>query len=528
MKKTIYAISALLFAVFAQAQEVDTEKINEFISDLKDLRGDHVECMNENFNHFATDESRVMSARLVLPPNIVTFGMRDQKIPLAGISRSDTAFCFVHAVSNDEIGYNLIKGVFDKYYDEDSEDIFGIPLMSCNREDGEEQTLFMDKNNTLLIRDEGEDVELIYVNINLVNCIQSTLRSVAEITDEDYIDVEVFGGIDFGVHVNDRNEFCNYPEGIPADPDRVIAFVQKVNAENIVYLESQVAKARGEEEREELEATLAEFKKEHEENLDDLRMKLNELERPEFVELIPGTDEYFVVIPKVAADLKARMKPYAASGVYNWINNTGFPEGARMGNMDQISCIVTPRDVAMQYVIRNRTRDKWFDDGFTAEYNEKAALEYQGGTPAVLYRFSQNEQGYNDMLRDLGYLFNREPGEKHWGLEVTRQSENNGKRFVQLWGEGGVLVCLFDSPQDKYCHFSVVIGGVDGFTEAVNEYIVGGEKDLAKKCNIIIDSDLSDNSYGIHFTTDDCFYYGKSHKNGVHIDFGYARKFSGL
>ena len=145
-----------------------------------------------------------------------------------------------------------------------------------------------------------------------------------------------------------------------------------------------------------------------------------------------------------------------------------------------------------------------------------------------LPRFSQNELGYNDMLRDLGYLFGLQPGAKHRGLEVTQQVENGGKRFVQLWGEGGVIVSLFDSPQDKYSHFSVVIGGVDGFEKAVDEYLFGGERDFSKKCNIVIDSDLGNNSYGIHFIAEDYLFAGKSHKNGVHIDFGYAKRFKGL
>jgi hypothetical protein len=71
---------------------------------------------------------------------------------------------------------------------------------------------------------------------------------------------------------------------------------------------------------------------------------------------------------------------------------------------------------------------------------------------------------------------------------------------------------------------SIIIGGVSGFEQAVNEYRFGGEKDFAKRCNIVIDSDLRNNSYGIHFVNDEYFYAGKSHKNGVHIDFGYARK----
>ena len=145
--------------------------------------------------------------------------------------------------------------------------------------------------------------------------------------------------------------------------------------------------------------------------------------------------------------------------------------------------------------------------------------------PAVLYSFSQNENGYNEMLREYGDMFRRKLGEKVLGLEVTQQSRNNGKRFVQLWGEGDVLMCVIDVPQEKYCLMSIIVG-VNGFEQAVNEYLFGGEKDFAKKCNIVINNDLRDNSYGIHFTQDEYFYAGKSHKNGVHIDFGFARRFT--
>ena len=525
MKKIILVIATLLVAVTSYAQVVDTDKLQAFIDDAKGLSREHVECQSESFDHYATEESKVTTAQLVFPDNLVTFGMRGETIPLIAFSTSDTTFRFVHLLSDDEIGYALVNGLIDKYYDEESEDIFGIPLIACNREDGEEQLLFLDENNTMLIRDDGDEVEVLYGSFNLMNTLRNTLGSVVEIVDEEYVDVEMFGGMDFGVHVNDVNKFCYSQGRITADPDGLIGFAQNIYTDNVAYLESQMAKAQSEEERDKLAAMAAEFKAEQEANIDNLRTKLNELERPGFIELRPGMGEYFVAIPKVTEELKAMVKPYAASGVYDWINNTGFGQGYGAGHTDQISCIITPRDVAREYVIRNFPRNKWYDEGFTAEYKDMAALEYQGRTPAVLYRFSQNEQGYNDMLRDLGHLFDRELGEKHWGLEVTQQSQNNGKRFVQLWGEGDILMCVIDVPQEKYCLMSIIVG-VNGFEQAVNEYLFGGEKDFAKKCNIIIDNDLSDNSYGIHFTQDEYFYAGRSHKNGVHIDFGFARRFT--
>ena len=527
MKRTIYIIMALLLATNAYAQVVDQEKLQAFIDDAKGLSREHVGCQSESFDHYATEESKVTTAQLVFPDNFVTFGMRGETVPLTAFSTSDTTFRFVHLVSDDEIGYALVNGLIDKYYDEESEDIFGIPLIACNREDGEEQLLFLDENNTMLIRDDGDEVDVLYGSFNLMNTLRNTLGSVVEVFDEEYVDVVMFGGMEFGVHVADMNTSLDNPYSPTADSERILQLARRVYEENAQLLESRLAKAESEEQREEIAEMIAEFKDEQKEAIEELERELGELSRPSFIEIVNGSDEYYIAIPEVPADLKEKMQPYAANGVYDWINRYySFRAGAKTGVTDIISCIITPHDVAREYVIRNLPRNKWFDDGFTAEYKEFAATEYQGGTPAVLYSFSQNENGYNEMLMEYGDLFRLKLGDKVHGLEVTQCSEHNGKRFVQLWGEGGILMCVYDSPADKCCHMSIIVGGVTGFEQAVNEYHFGGEKDFSKKCNIVIDSDLGDNSYGIHFMTDEYFYAGRSHKNGVHIDFGYFKKFT--
>ena len=211
------------------------------------------------------------------------------------------------------------------------------------------------------------------------------------------------------------------------------------------------------------------------------------------------------------------MQPHAAYGVYDWINGLGFGKGAITDDADQKSEIILPEDVARLYAVTYLPQEKWNEEGYSPMLKAIYQKEYQGGTPAVLYRFSKSEVGYKDMLRDLGFLFKLELGDIYRNLKVTQQSERNGKRFVQLYGEGGILMCVLDSPADHYCHMSILVGGSGGFEQAVNEYVIGGEREIATRCNIIINSD----SCGIHFTTDEYFFAGKSHKNGVHIDFRY-------
>ncbi len=517
MKKTIYFILASLFAVNMQAQVVDKEGLQTFINELKALKGEHVKCENQNYN-------------IEFPQELVNFRFNDKDVELASVATSDTTICCVSITSEDRTGYNLVLGVLYKYYDEESEDIFGIPLFACQRVDGEEQIMFMDGSNTLLIMDDNdEEILIAYISYNLNDAIKGVLHNIIDETDEEYVDVEMFGGINFSVNVTDADEFKKSSKNVylpTANGDDIMALVRKIYEDNVLHIEGLLAGAKSVEEQEELAASLDGWKKEQNEHLEDLERELEELDIPSFIEIIPGSDEYYVAIPQVPAHLKLKQKPYAAKGIYDWINSFySFRAGHKFGVTDIVSCIITPQDVAEQCVIRNCPREKWYDDGFTPEYKELAAVEYQGGTPAVLYSFSQNENGYNEMLREYGDLFHRKPGEKVMGLYVTQCSENNGKRFVQLWGEGSVLMCVYDSPDEKYCHMSIIIGGISGFERAVNEYRFGGEKDFAKRYNIVIDSDLGDNSYGIHFTTDEYFYAGKLHKKGVHIDFGYARKF---
>jgi hypothetical protein len=518
MKKTIYIMMALLLATNAYAQVVDQDKLQKFIAELKALNGEHVTCVNENSGS---------NTYLEYPSDFLVLEVNGQNMSVTGLETSDTTFRYVSVMSEDNIGYNLINGVFEKYYDEESEDIFGIPLMACQREDGEQESIFVCEGHTLLVRDSGDDVMILYATMNIMERVQDAMRSVMEMTTEDFVDVDMFGGMDFGVHTN-MDALSKHPDNPycpSADGESIMALVRKIFNDNTELLESRLAKAESEEEREELIAEIAAFKEEAKESLDDLEKELAELDEPSFIKIVPGSDERYVAIPRVPAHLKEKVKPYAAKGVYDWINMYySFRAGAKMGVTDVVSCIITPKDVARECIIRNYPRNKWYDDGFTPEYKELAAVEYQGCMPAVLYSFSQNENGYNEMLREYGDMFRRKLGEKVLGLKVTQCCENNGKRFVQLWGEGDVLMCLYDSPAEKYFHMSIIIGGVSGFEQAVNEYRFGGEKDFAKRCNIVIDSDLRNNSYGIHFVNDEYFYAGKSHKNGVHIDFGYARK----
>jgi hypothetical protein len=270
MKKTIYIIMALLLATNVYAQVVDQEKLQKFIVELKALNGEHVTCVNENSGS---------DTYLEYPSDFLVLEVNGQNMSVTGLETSDTTFRYVSVMSEDNIGYNLINGVFEKYYDEESEDIFGIPLMACQREDGEQESIFICEGHTLLVRDSGDDVMILYATMNIMERVQDAMRSVMEMTTEDFVDVDMFGGMDFGVHTN-MDALSKHPDNPycpSADGESIMALARKIFNDNTELLESRLAKAESEEEREELTAEIAAFKEEAKESLDDLEKELADL-----------------------------------------------------------------------------------------------------------------------------------------------------------------------------------------------------------------------------------------------------------
>ena len=503
------------------AQDVDVEGLKSFVNEMTSLANEHVECEIVGYDEILKD----------IVSQIEEQTGDDVSEAVVGYALGSSQWQAIRLTSSDTEGYNAICGLIDKYDVAVTEELFGIPLFINQREEGNSNIVFTGNGHTIKVEDDViiEEVSIIYTNCNIMDVLRQAMMLVMCGLDEDMLDIADFGNIHYTLSFDDREElvFDDVSQQVAevSTGSDILSIITGRYDARIEPLMNRLDWVSDEEQREELMGEISDLREEKEDELETLQQELAELDTPSFVE-ISSTGEYFLAIPTVTEEMKQNMKPYALSGVYDWINSTGFCKGASLNNFDQISCIVTPRDVAMQYAIRHYPRNQWYDDGFSDEYKAIAVSQYQGGTPAVLYRFSQSETGYNDMLSDLGFLFELEIGAKYKNLEVTQQGVNNGNRFVQLWGEGGVLMCLIDVPAEKYCHMSIMIGGTTGFEQAVNNYNFGGETGFAEKCNIIIDSDLSDNSYGIHFTEDEYFYAGKSHRNGVHIDFRYFEKYT--
>ena len=478
---------AVCSAMAMQAQEIDWAGLTRFSEELESLQGEHVSC--DTMTHLELLD--YLDAEIVSNTNTdALFAKLDKK-----------DFRLINVASPDGIGRESIYKVLDKYEVTTAEVLFGIPLLLCNRRDGVQVMLFVGDKASLMVLDYGDSIEVLLLNSDLMMIFKDIFTSMAIHGNGGNITIGSSGELQFSYSFSRTSEHVETERGECREPE-VYSFDQQSSGtdpyERFNEEVAQLAALTGEKLNREQQAQL------------DEQIKL--LKKPAFVQ-IPGTEDYLLGIPELS-DEPSRV-------VYDWVNELGFGKGAMTDNADQKSEIILPEDVARLYAVTHLPQEKWNEEGYSPTFKAIYQKEYQGGTPAVLYRFSKSEAGYKDMQADLGFLFKLELGDTYRNLKVTQQSERNGKRFVQFYGEGGILMCVFDSPADHYCHMSILVGGGGGFEQAVNEYVFGGERDIATRCNIIINSDLSGDSHGIHFTTDEYFFAGKSHKNGVHIDFRY-------
>lgn len=483
MKKMIICFIAVCSAMVMQAQEIDWMGLTKFSNELESLQGEHVSC-------------DTMTHRELLD-YLGTEIVSDADELFTKLDKKD--FRLINIGSPDDIGRESIYKVLDKYEVTTAEVLFGIPLLLCNRSNGDLVVLFVGDKASLMILDYGDSIEVLYLNSDLMEIIKEIFTSKMTNGDEVKITIGNSGDLQFSYSFSRTTDsrITERKEGEGEEP-KVYSFDQQSDGTEYLSFNKDVNKETANTEK---------------------VQEIADLKKPTFV-LNLETGRVNVAIPTVPEDIKKDMQPYAAYGVYDWINGLGFGKGMT-DDADQKSEIILPEDVARLYAVKHLPQEKWNEEGFSPMLKAIYQKEYQGGTPAVLYRHSKNEVGYKDMLSDLGFLFNLELGDTYKNLEVTQQSEREGKRFVQLYGEGGILMCVCDSSEDKYCHMSILVGGAGGFEKAVNEYVIGGERDFATRCNIIINSDVADGSGGIRFTTDEYFFAGKSHQNGVHIDFRY-------
>ena len=175
--------------------------------------------------------------------------------------------------------------------------------------------------------------------------------------------------------------------------------------------------------------------------------------------------------------------------------------------------LITPEDVAMQYMTRYLPKEEWLDEGYPENVKNIYKEKYPGGTPAVLYALAKGESRYKMMTDAFGHLFDLALKDVYSGLKVIQSSSRNGKRYIQLYGDGNVMLTILDVPATNYFAMTVTIGSAIDFENAVNAYSINGETGIAQKSIVILDMNgidvrLSNPSIEVDGQNGVCFRFG--------------------
>ena len=412
MKRIIYLLSALALLSFnVNAQQSTFEGLETFINDLKALEGEQVRCEMQGFDSFIDDN--------------ISFELNSEQEDLDITKLLDCLnnpeWQFLVLKSKNRDGYNAVYDVLDKYDVMEAEELFGIPLAVNTRENGRQNTVFVDDNNTLIIEESDFEISLIYTNCNIVNVLTQAMRMVAMGLD-DYLGEFVENGYETILHISDNWEMGN-----------------------TTSIEQELQPKRG-----------YDFF-----NLKELK---NKLHYADCVELI------------------------------------------------------TPEDAVMQYMTRSLPKEEWLVEGYSSNVEEIYKKKYPGGTPAVLYAFAKSESTYRIMTETFGFLFDFDLKDVYEGLKVIQRSDRNGKRFVQFYGDGNVMLTVLDVPAMDYFIMTVAIGSEKDFKNAVNAYSINGKTDISNKSVII----LNQNGIDVRLNESDA---ENGQQNGVRFGFGLKEMF---
>lgn len=431
MKKYLIIFAALFLATTAvQAQKTE---FKEFRKQMAALAGDGVEYEENGADWVKKQLFEELSNQ-----------MGDSAKTVFSTIFSDTVqWCMSKLNTTDEAGYKRVCAFVDKYEIDSEEELFGVPLMVSNREDGAQTVLFADDNNTLLFENDADEetYSIFMADCNIIEYLQQILLGVLG---------------EMGEAVGNFKDNVGYSLNLGGQ--KLIDFTS-TSGES--HCENKSACSKNEVSQQQ-----------------GLVMS-DSIKYPSFVQ---RDGKRLVAIPTVSEEFKQTLAPYVAKGIYDWINNTGFGNGT-----SQVCDIITPYSVVEKYIAENPST--------TIEYPAESlkasvATEYQGGVPAVLCRRSTSPDGYKEMLGAFSPFFALEVGGRYENLKVTnRITTPDGKRFVQLYGDREILVGIYDSPADSCCFMNITIGHDSAFEDFLNAFAFDGEYKLAAKCTIVINED---------------------------------------
>ena len=164
-----------------QAQEIDWKGLTRFADELESLQGEHVSCDTMTYRDFLD-----YLGTLIVGDADELFSQMDKE-----------DFQFINISSPDGIGRESIYKVLDKYEVTTAEVLFGIPLLLCNRSNGVQVMLFVGDQASLMVLDNGDTIEVLLLNSDLMEIVKEIFTSKMTNGDEVKISIGNSGDLQF-------------------------------------------------------------------------------------------------------------------------------------------------------------------------------------------------------------------------------------------------------------------------------------------------------------------------------------------
>ncbi|MBR4988835.1 MAG: hypothetical protein IKY85_02855 [Bacteroidaceae bacterium] len=437
MKKIIYMLFAFaVIAVNVNAQQSDAERLKTFVKELMSLSNEHIQHEKQGLESGDVDSS--VNQYLVLK-------------------------------TLDDLGYEAVYEILNKYEVLDSEELFGIP-MAINTIDGERQVaVFMDEKNSIFVADWYKGCTVLYTNFDIIELFTQGLIMSKLGLDGFVSDIVYMGN------------------------EQVRGFGQNMAVANALHKDGVAIVENGGNEKGRTQYVI---------DADELS-----------VGYIEETEEFFISMPKEQFEIELER-----GSIYTWMQQILIPSNCKEYFSNYSLTFITPAVAIEEYMMNYLPKEEWLVEGYPKGVEDIYKQKYPGGTPAVFCMRSESKEGYESWIKDIYFLFNLNLKDTYNNLKVVQRANRNGKRYVQFYGDGSTMLTILDIPAENTCMMLLTVGTPKEFEEAANLYSVNGETGILNKCIVSINQD------GLNLRLKDPD-SKESNKNSANFEFGLKNKF---
>lgn len=437
MKKIIYMLFAFaVIAVNVNAQQSDAERLKTFVKELMSLSNEHIQHEEQGMESGDVDSS--VNQYLVLK-------------------------------TLDDLGYEAVYEILNKYEVLDSEELFGIP-MAINTIDGERQVaVFMDEKNSIFVADWYKGCTVLYTNFDIIELFTQGLIMSKLGLDGFVSDIVYMGN------------------------EQVRGFGQNMAVANALHKDGVAIVENGGNEKGRTQYVI---------DADELS-----------VGYIEETEEFFISMPKEQFEIELER-----GSIYTWMQQILIPSNCKEYFSNYSLTFITPAVAIEEYMMNYLPKEEWLVEGYPKGVEDIYKQKYPGGTPAVFCMRSESKEGYENWIKDIYFLFNLNLKDTYNNLKVVQRANRNGKRYVQFYGDGSTMLTILDIPAENTCMMLLTVGTPKEFEEAANLYSVNGETGILNKCIVSINQD------GLNLRLKDPD-SKESNKNSANFEFGLKNKF---